>query len=299
MATLPHNAYHEGELELQRLTGESERARANARALSGEIVGGALAFVEQQAFVLAAALDASGRPWAWIIAGAPGFVHARSPRELSLRTSDTAVVPEELRAQLAADARIGLLFFEPSTRRRLRVNGRARWLALDELEVQVEQAYPNCPQYIQRRAVSASAQPGPERVTRGQQLGARQLEAIRRADAFFVASRGPDGRLDLSHRGGAPGFVRIAGDGELRIPDYAGNSMFNTLGNLLRDPRAGLLFVDFERGELLQLSGTTRLELEERAPATEEHAGGRGWTFRTSEWRASSGAFPLRGLRLA
>jgi predicted pyridoxine 5'-phosphate oxidase superfamily flavin-nucleotide-binding protein len=299
MSTLPPHAYHEGELELQRLTGESERARANARALSGEIVRGALAFVAEQPFVLAAALDASGRPWAWIVAGAPGFVQARSPRELRLQASGAAAFPAELRAWLAVDGRIGLLFFEPSTRRRLRVNGRARWLAEDELEVQVEQAYPNCPQYIQRRAVSASVQPGPELVTRGQRLGASQLEAIRRADALFVASRGPDGRLDISHRGGAPGFVRIDSEGELRIPDYAGNSMFNTLGNLLRDPRAGLLFVDFERGELLQLSGTTRLELEERAPAAEERPGGRGWTFRTSAWRASSGAFPLRALRLA
>src|SRR6185503_17409934 len=86
------------------------------------------------------------------------------------------------------------------------------------------------------------------------------LAFVRRADTFFVASRGPDGGLDVSHRGGAPGFVESMRDGALRIPDYPGNSMFNTFGNLLRDPRAGLLFADFEHGHVLRLTGRARLD---------------------------------------
>lgn len=292
-------AYHEGERELQRLAGESERAEANGRAIAREIVRGALAFVAQQPFVLVASLDEAGQPWAWIVPGTPGFAAARSPSELVLRGLDAPACPQELRTQLAADGRVGLLFFEPATRRRLRVNGRARWIARDALEVQVEQSYPNCPRYIQRRELTTLAEPGVARLTHGRELGAPELETIRRADAFFVASRGPDQRLDLSHRGGAIGFVRIEGDGRLRIPDYAGNSMFNTLGNLARDPRAGLLFVDFERGELLQLAGSAQLELEQARSATDELDTGRSWTFRARAWRMQRGGFPLRGMRMA
>jgi len=296
---MSEHTYHEGERELQRLAGESERAEANGRAIAREIVRGALAFVAQQPLLLVASLDEAGQPWAWILTGAPGFATARSPSELVLSGLDAPHCPDELRAQLAADGRVGLLFFEPATRRRLRVNGRARWIARDALEVQVEQSYPNCPRYIQRRELRSVAEPGVAQLTRGTELAAPQLEAIRRADAFFVASRGPDQRLDLSHRGGAIGFVRVTDAGLLRVPDYAGNSMFNTLGNLARDPRAGLLFVDFERGELLQLVGDARLGLEPARSFGAELDTGRSWTFAPRAWRMQRGGFPLRGMRLA
>ena len=101
-------------------------------------------------------------------------------------------------------------------------------------------------------------------------------DLIESADTFFVASRsraelGADGGLDMSHRGGRPGFVGVQGD-TLAIPDFRGNRFFNTLGNLLGDPRAGLLFVDFTTGELLQLQGTVddRLASRRRGPAGTE-----------------------------
>ena len=58
----------------------------------------------------------------------------------------------------------------------------------------------------------------------------------------------------MSHRGGKPGFVGVQGD-TLAIPDFRGNRFYNTLGNLLGDPRAGLLFVDFASGDILQIQG--------------------------------------------
>ena len=91
---------------------------------------------------------------------------------------------------------------------------------------------------------------------------ARRL--IESADTFFVASRSratveADGGLDVSHRGGRPGFVAVRGD-TLVVPDFRGNRFFNTLGNLLGDPRAALLFIDFATGDLLQLQGTVTIE---------------------------------------
>ena len=88
--------------------------------------------------------------------------------------------------------------------------------------------------------------------------------AITGADTFFVASRSRsgDGRnfgADISHRGGRPGFIRVDGD-VLTIPDFRGNRYFNTLGNLLAEPRASLLLVDFETGDLLQLQGTAQVD---------------------------------------
>jgi ferredoxin-NADP reductase/MOSC domain-containing protein YiiM len=80
------------------------------------------------------------------------------------------------------------------------------------------------------------------------------------ADTFFIASQASgtgastDG-IDVSHRGGPRGFVIVAHESLLLFPDYAGNGMFNTLGNLQLDPRSGLLFIDFETGDTLQMTG--------------------------------------------
>src|SRR5207248_9603887 len=61
---------------------------------------------------------------------------------------------------------------------------------------------------------------------------------------FFLATADADGRPDCSFKGGTPGFVRIVGEGELAFPDYDGNGMFKSLGNILANPEVGLLFID-------------------------------------------------------
>ena len=294
-------SFHDGELEVQRLAGETERARATARALGTEIVPGALRFIAQQPFFLAATLDAAGRPRAGIVAGEPGFVRARSERELVVDAARLALEPPDLSLHLSAEERIGLLFVEPATRRRLRVNGTARALPEGGFAVQVLQAFPNCPQYVRRRGPAAEepARAGAAGWSGGAGWTAELSPRIRRADTFFVASRGPDGRLDVSHRGGEAGFVAVADDGALRIPDYPGNSMFSTLGNLLRDPRASLLFADFEAGNVLELAGRAALDFGARSPAADELDTGRAWTFTPEEWRLGQGVLPFRLARLA
>src|SRR5262245_23386459 len=269
------NPFHEGELEAQRRAGESERGLANGRAIADELPRGTSAFIAKQTFFLAATLDPVGRPWAWIVAGEPGFVVATSAREVLVDGARSTLLPDELREHVAADASLGLLFIELATRRRLRVNGRGRLHASGGFAVEVAQAFPNCPKYIQRRALASTRAVGPP-VTSSNGRGAPPdlAERLARADTFFVASRGPDGALDVSHRGGRPGFVALDGSGVLRIPDFAGNSMFNTFGNLLRDPRAGLVFVDFEGGDVLQLVGRATLEFGERASGADEHVTG-------------------------
>jgi hypothetical protein len=214
------------------------------------------------------------------------------------RVQGATLLSDELRGQLAADGRIGLLFFEPATRRRLRVNGTAR-LVEEGLEIAVAQAFPNCPKYVQRRALAAKA-PGSSagHSSAGRELTPGLAARITRADPFYVATRGADGVLDVSHRGGAPGFVAPSAEGSLFIPDYPGNSMFNTFGNLLRDPRASLLFPDFEGGDVLRLIGRARIDFDDRTPAPEPFATGRSWTFETDEWRLDEAVLPFRLVRL-
>jgi uncharacterized protein len=130
-------------------------------------------------------------------------------------------------------------------------------------EVQVRQCFGNCPQYIQVRQSKlaeldlATLKP----VHSITQFGAPERSLITVSDTFFIAtayqseSAGFASGVDVSHRGGKPGFVRIENNCTLTIPDFTGNNHFNTFGNLALNPRAGLLFVDFEQGDLMYLTG--------------------------------------------
>ena len=212
-------------------------------------------------YLFSATLDGRGWPMASVLSGPYGFV--TSPDPATLRIAALPRADDPAGPGFVAGTDIGLIGIDLTTRRRNRVNGRI--LAVDDgITVGVTQSFGNCPQYIQIRA------PLPHPVTAtvtvetmtGLDSDARTL--IAGADTFFVASRGREalgaaGGLDMSHRGGQAGFVGIEGD-TLAIPDFAGNRFFNTLGNLLGDPRAGLLFVDFATGDLLQLQGTVTID---------------------------------------
>ena len=207
--------------------------------------------------VLAAA-DDNGRLWASLVMGKPGFITAPDEHTLSLATELPAADP--VSACLENDRPLGVLVFDPARRRRLRLNGRVIAGRAGRIDIRINEVFGNCPKYIQARA------PEPETThersgdgRHSEALSAPQRLAIERADTFFIASAHEGSGADASHRGGLPGFVRVMGERTLRFPDYVGNNMFQTLGNISTDPRVGLLFVDFESGTTLQLTGRARI----------------------------------------
>jgi predicted pyridoxine 5'-phosphate oxidase superfamily flavin-nucleotide-binding protein len=152
-----------------------------------------------------------------------------------------------------------------ATRRRMRINGKAERLGEDIIRVQIEQAFSNCPRYIQARVPSSVLPATPPSATRSHFLSESQKQRIASADTFFIASAHPQSGADASHRGGNPGFLHVEGDRRLVIPDYNGNSLFNTLGNIHLNPHAGLLFVNFESGRTLQLTGRATINWDRDA----------------------------------
>lgn len=288
MLTEDTGPFHDGELALQRATGERDIGARNGRIIAEEVVPNAAAFIAGQQLAVAATLDGEGRPWCSALVGPPGTFTVPDLRRVVL---DRTAVPagDPFWGNLASDPRIGLLFIEMASRRRYRVNGRVTDPDTDRLVVEVAEALANCPKYISRRrlAVEDGVAAGP--VVSGTDLGHPERRIITAADCCFVASANPAGLLDASHRGGRPGFVEWR-DGGLWIPDYPGNSMFNTLGNLRLHPRAGLLFVDFAGSQTLQLTGTTMIDLAARGRAGATGGTGRAWTFTPTAWRRA----PLR-----
>jgi predicted pyridoxine 5'-phosphate oxidase superfamily flavin-nucleotide-binding protein len=283
--------YHDGERQVQARAGEVAGARHNGRAVADSIVRGALPFLARQPMVVAGSAATDGALWASVLFGEPGFLSAPDPRTVELDPHRMAVEARDpFWRNIQSDPRVGLLAIELSTRRRLRINGPLYpWPGTDRLRLDVVESYPNCPKYIQRRHLKGLQKPADSvrEVRQGTTLGEGEIHRIRRTDTLFVASAHPDpvqGQLDASHRGGPPGFVEVLGDRTLRVPDYAGNSMFNTLGNLQLNPRAGLAFLDFEGGRTLQLTGRAEIRWDLDDPAGVTGGTRRFWDFHLDRW---------------
>lgn len=236
----------------------------------------AAAFLAEQRMAVASSVDSRGRVWASLLSGEAGFIEVLDHQ--TVRIEANMVEGDPLHQNLEGQAQpIGLVIIDLATRRRMRLNGKA-WLQPEgSMVVQAEQVYSNCPKYIQRRQLSkaslspgAPLQPQPKSES-GPGLSREQQGWLAEADTFFIATYHPQGGADASHRGGRPGFVRVLDETTLLFPDYSGNNMFQTLGNLVVQPRAGLLFIDFEGGSTLQLTGQGHLSWE--GPELKKFAG--------------------------
>lgn len=290
--------FHPGEIALQAAVGVAERMEAfGRRVIRDHMPDQHRTFFAQLPFVVLGAVDAAGDAWATLLSGNPGFVRSPDPQSLELAVAPDPRDPAA--AGLGNGAAIGLLGIELHTRRRNRMNGRVYMQSATRFAVKVEHAFGNCPQYIQLRDWQMVRDPARHSVAPTRIMGPadpRVRAAITAADTFFVASYVDDetGRhVDVSHRGGKAGFVRVNDDGSLTIPDFAGNLHFNTLGNFLVNSRAGLVFPDFETGGLLQLTGDAEVILESPEIAAFQGAE-RLWRFRPRRAVLREKALPLR-----
>jgi predicted pyridoxine 5'-phosphate oxidase superfamily flavin-nucleotide-binding protein len=248
--------FHSGEVAVQERMGQAHIAERIGRMIRADIPDVAASFLAEQAMVVIGAADDEGRVWASELVGAPGFVHAVDE---SIAVDALPAVGDPLHDAFARPARIGMIALQPDRRRRMRVNGIAEPVRAG-FRIAVDQVYSNCPKYISRRQIESYRPdielPPPQHSA---ELDARQRAAIESADAFFVATADAEGNADASHRGGNPGFLQVLSPTRLRWPDYQGNSMFMTLGNIAVNAHCGILIPDWTTGGTLQLTGTAEL----------------------------------------
>jgi len=255
--------YHAGECEMQERAGVRERAEAAGRiSIRRFMPEQHRTFFTQLPMLLIGSSDARQRPWASAIVGQPGFIHSPDPTRLDIDARPLSGDP--LSENLRNSVPVGALGLEFHTRRRNRANGKVE-LTTKGFAIHIDQSFGNCPKYIQARQFHFHDAPAPVEPRKLESLDRDARAIIARADTFFIATQhlgeASDTRngVDISHRGGRPGFARVLDAKTLQWPDYRGNSFFNTLGNMAADPRAGLLFVDFDSGNTLQLTGRAKV----------------------------------------
>jgi hypothetical protein len=271
--------FHAGERAVQERLGVRDKLESFGRRVIRDYMPEQhRAFYGLLPFLVIGTVDDEGRPWASILAGPAGFISSPDPR--SMRIAAKPLAGDPLQATLYEGAEVGILGIQLETRRRNRLTGRVAAVTADGFEVAVRQSFGNCPQYIQTRAVTFEKRHGAKAAAptfRRDRLDAPAKALIERADTLFIATAYADGSddpargADVSHRGGKAGFVRVEDDRTLVFPDYSGNLHFNTIGNIQLNPRAGLLFLDFDRGDVVYL--TARAEVVWEGEAVRAFAG--------------------------
>ncbi len=291
------NPFHEGELLVQQTVGEESLAQQNGQIIANTVPKGALKFIEQQPMVIVGSVDPQQNIWASALFGEPGFAKSVDPQTIELDLTQVISHPHDpFWANIRHHNRIGMLVIEFASRRRLRINGTISQTASKQLRLNVLEAYPNCPKYIQRRHLSPNHQEIPQPLSElkaGKSLTFQHQAWIGSADTFFVASAHLTRGVDASHRGGNPGFIQILASQTLRIPDYSGNSMFNTLGNLVINPRAGLIFLDFAQSRTLQLIGQATIQWNLDDLIHPNGGTHRYWDFTIEQWLETDLPKPL------
>ncbi len=280
--------YHSGEREIQNTIGEVQIADRNGTVITDTIIKGAINFIEKQPMAIVSSKNNEGELWTSLLIGNFGFTKVTAPNTIVFeKNSITGNADDIFYSNIQNHNQIGSLFIELDTRRRFRINGSCQFQD-SQIEVKIKEAYPNCPKYIQRRIISSPEYFDKTTPTtaEGIELTDTEKKWIENADTFFVGSTSIEGRLDSSHRGGNPNFIEVLDDGTLKIPDYAGNSLYNTFGNIVQNPNVGLVFIDFEKGQTLQLTGRATLLFNQQTEAdlAKTNGTGRYWLFNTSRW---------------
>jgi hypothetical protein len=287
--------WHSGEIKMQEAVGVADRmAIAGPRVVRSYMPDQHRDFYEQLPFIVAGSVDTDGNAWATLLAGGKGFIQSPDPVTLKLHHRPDPNDPASL--GMAAKGNIGILGIELHSRRRNRMNGHISKSHKDGFDINVEHSFGNCPQYIQLRDFQMVPDHRPSEPVWSDEMSDDARSLIERADTSFVASYvdEKEGRqVDVSHRGGKAGFVRIGEDGVLTVPDFAGNLHFNTLGNFLKNPKAGLIFCDFETGDVLQLTGRAEVILESPEIAAFQGAE-RLWTFTPEKLVVRKAGLPIR-----
>lgn len=235
-------------------------------------------------------LDKQGRPWTTLWGGekgisqpvAQGILGIRSQvvrqydpvvEELVGKEGDGTVVRAEGLGRMVSGLTIDL-----ETRKRTKFYGRMiagalsmredeatdsqQHIAEVQLVLKIEQSLGNCPKYLNKKHIEL-AESSPELVSDSPHLPQPALDLLSKADLFFLSSANNDQDMDTNHRGGPAGFVRVVSNDStgavLCYPEYSGNRLYQTLGNLKVNPVVGICVPDFFTGDMLYLTGTTEI----------------------------------------
>lgn len=257
-------SYHPGELVAQ--------DKAGTRGAAAELAAGkrsALnfssnhdAFIAAQSFAALASVDLSSElVWVTPLFGKAGDLTATSEQEIAISTN--CIVNSNMLDFIKHGTPLSLLGIDLNRRIRHRINGVALLSSNEvsgEVSLQVNEYSPNCPKYINRRDIIPAPNNTPilnknAKAETRIELTDDDKAFVQKMDTLWIGTYAPGAGADCNHRGGKPGFIRVVSPSIIEWPEYRGNGMFFTSGNLESYNRAGITLVDFDTGSIIQMTG--------------------------------------------
>lgn len=300
--TQTESPFHVGEQDVQTRMGVRDKIeKLGRRVVRDYLPEQHREFYSLLPFLIVGMTDEQRRPWVSILTGKPGFISSPDPHHLRIATQPLYGSPIATQLQVGAD--MGILGILPESRRRNRSTGQITAVDSDGITVAIAQTFGNCPQYIQTRDIEVLPEiahpPQEKEIETGDRLDEAAKALIAQSDTLFVATAYHAGKdsptfgADASHRGGKPGFIRVEDDQTFIFPDFTGNFHFNTVGNILLNPKAGFLFIDFETRDVLYLTGSAEI-IWDGAPVNAFVGAERFIRFHVEEWRRVKASLPLQ-----
>ncbi|MCM8537275.1 MAG: pyridoxamine 5'-phosphate oxidase family protein [Lentisphaeraceae bacterium] len=288
MTTTESSPFHEGELQIQKSLGVAEKmAVFGKKVIRSFIPKQHRQFFQDLPFIILSHADQNENCWTSLLTGELGFI--QSPTDTSLIINQLPTEGDPLNAKLHEGMHLGILGIMLYSKRRNRLSVVVDKIFDHGFSVKIKQCFGNCPKYIKHRSPRMLQ---PEeiqevKVSHFDHFDSNLTSFISEAETFFVGSykghnlKSSSDGTDASHRGGEKGFIQVNDEKTLTIPDYSGNFHFNTLGNFLITPKAGLLFINFETGDLVTMTGTPKVLFD--PPSLKDFpAAERLWTFQIS-----------------
>lgn len=302
------SVFHPGELQFQHLAGTRGVADELGGGLKSELEPSVSSLFYNLRFAWLSILspgttcdnsphDDRSRIWVFLLLGTPGFVQIHNSTLFSIRL-DSAMSKDGLLYQNITsmmNTPVSFLAIDFEARRRYRTNGFIESFdrRASALYVKVSEAFGNCPKYIQKRVLTPETESlNPTlrtSVSQSRQLSNSDINTITSSDTFFLGTYYKPTGMDINHRGGQPGFVRVVSSTEIYWPEYRGNGMFQSSGNLQENNRAGATFLDFLTGDVLQLTGRAVVDWDFRDKVNIEAACQRVMRFFIDGVRRSNG----------
>lgn len=248
--------FHSGERTVHNILGIQKIAKSASTMIQSKMTRKFMKFLNGQNSFMISSMDQNGRVWSSFLAGNPGMIQATEADIVKINTKINEHDP--LFSNISQNKEVGILVIDFASRIRVRINGEISVVYPDgKFEIKIEQVFGNCPKYIQARRFKYKAVEGIVNTEFHpcNTLSKNQQNWISESDTFIIASSSSEGKMDISHRGGMPGFVYVMNEKTIMFPDYSGNMLFNTLGNIVQNPNVGLLFFDFNNGDTLQITG--------------------------------------------
>ncbi|KAK5113385.1 hypothetical protein LTR62_003485 [Meristemomyces frigidus] len=288
--------WHEGEQIMHEAMGTSEFSNPTIPAVSPQLTS----HLKVAPTIAIGTLDKQGRPWTTLWGGEKGFGQVLTDGIVAMKTAVTGKhdpviellvgnkATGEIKLEEGKGRMVSGLTIDLMTRKRVKMFGRMIAGTLTEredeitgnqdavVEIQlvmtIEQSLANCPKYLNGRRITPTFA-RPRLIYDAPELRQDAKDLLNKADMFFMTTVSQNEDMDTNHRGGPAGFVRVFSDGTgkepaaIYWPEYSGNKLYQSLGNMTVNPVCGICIPDFDTGNMLYLTGTTKISMKEDASA--------------------------------